>query len=186
MFDAHRGLAVTGAYNSDLQSLEWGVYRTGDGWASWQQTTFSGNDLIDVRFINAHRGWTAAWNGRQFPFYGVFFETLDGGRTWQQIWKAEERQIRDFVFVDSHLGWATANQNLILHTTECGRHWQAQDAGLPYHELLRVDGKFQMAGRHLVSWDGQDNTGKPVGAGVYLYRLETSKAAQIKKMILLR
>lgn len=291
---------------------------TEDGGNSWQQGQLAipDREFIDVErlhFINNRHGWAAGWNGRQFPFYGVFLETQDGGRTWQQVWKGEERRIRDFVFTDSSRGWATANQNLIFHTMDGGRHWEAQDPGLPFHELLCitfsdsmlgwalsnygqviyttdggnnwqkqqrvtdglttiffvdpahgwiaggqgkilatvqgglplsqltevgqpkhrqtlasftlyqnypnpfnpstkirydlsenskvvlkifnilgqetrtiVDEKLEMAGQHIVFWDGRDNHGNHVVSGIYFYRLETSKSARIRKMTLLR
>ena len=40
------------------------------------------------------------------------------------------------------------------------------------------------AGKHLARWHGQDETGRLVGAGVYVIRLETTGAAQSRKMVL--
>jgi hypothetical protein len=41
-------------------------------------------------------------------------------------------------------------------------------------------------GNHEVFWNGLDRNGKPVGSGVYYYRLETSSKSQTRKMTLVR
>jgi hypothetical protein len=42
------------------------------------------------------------------------------------------------------------------------------------------------AGTYIVSWNGTDDTGRNVSSGVYIYRLQTSKYQQAKKMMLIR
>jgi hypothetical protein len=42
------------------------------------------------------------------------------------------------------------------------------------------------AGNHRVTWDGRDQTGKMVSAGVYLYRLQASGQAATGKMVMLK
>ncbi len=42
------------------------------------------------------------------------------------------------------------------------------------------------AGSHQVVWRGNNDTGKPVASGVYLYRLTDRKTSQIRKMLLLQ
>lgn len=41
-------------------------------------------------------------------------------------------------------------------------------------------------GRHTVSWNGTDANGKPVGSGVYYYRMETPQKLYTQKMMLLK
>jgi len=41
-------------------------------------------------------------------------------------------------------------------------------------------------GTHTIHWDGCDNQGRRVGAGIYFYRLETEDSAYSKKMVLIR
>ncbi len=50
---------------------------------------------------------------------------------------------------------------------------------------LLVDRK-QPAGRYAVSWDGRNDQGKPVAAGIYLYRLKSGDRVQMQRMVLLR
>ncbi|MCD4828148.1 MAG: T9SS type A sorting domain-containing protein [Candidatus Cloacimonetes bacterium] len=42
------------------------------------------------------------------------------------------------------------------------------------------------AGEHEVVWDGADNSGRGVGSGVYLYRLQSAGTQQVRKMVLLK
>ena len=51
---------------------------------------------------------------------------------------------------------------------------------------------FYAAGEHAAAWDGRDATGRPVGSGVYLYRLLVQpvsggqRQVYIRRMLLLR
>ena len=44
----------------------------------------------------------------------------------------------------------------------------------------------QQAGRHRLHWDGRDDDGRPLGSGVYLYRLVTGESVLTRKLTLLR
>ncbi|MCS7054098.1 MAG: T9SS type A sorting domain-containing protein, partial [Ignavibacterium sp.] len=48
-----------------------------------------------------------------------------------------------------------------------------------------VDGSF-IAGIHNFTWDGTDNSGKLVSAGVYFYRVEAGNNTAVRKMILMK
>ena len=42
------------------------------------------------------------------------------------------------------------------------------------------------AGVHSIHWDGRDDRGRDVAAGVYLYRLKSATHVQTRKLVLLR
>ena len=44
----------------------------------------------------------------------------------------------------------------------------------------------QLSGYKSIQWNATNNQGKPVSAGVYLYRIEAGDFRQTKKMILLK
>jgi flagellar hook assembly protein FlgD len=44
----------------------------------------------------------------------------------------------------------------------------------------------QAAGKHVVEWDGRNDSGSPVGSGVYFYRMTTSGFSSVRKMVLLK
>ncbi|MDP3115446.1 MAG: C25 family cysteine peptidase [Candidatus Cloacimonadaceae bacterium] len=54
-------------------------------------------------------------------------------------------------------------------------------------QLIRVlaDG-IKAKGSHAVVWDGTDNNGRAVSSGIYLYRLESGKHRQTKRMLMLK
>ena len=41
----------------------------------------------------------------------------------------------------------------------------------------------QMAGQHVINWDGTDNNGANVVSGIYFYKLQAGKFINIKKML---
>ena len=46
---------------------------------------------------------------------------------------------------------------------------------------------WQDTGSHRIGWSGDDDAGRPVAAGVYLYRLKTSGTAQqTRRMVLVK
>lgn len=45
---------------------------------------------------------------------------------------------------------------------------------------------FESAGTHVVSWSGDDDQGRPVANGMYLYQLTAPSFSEIKKMVLRR
>lgn len=68
---------------------------------------------------------------------------------------------------------------------------KAQGVRLTVHDvsgrLVRVliDG-HRDAGEHLARWDGSDDGGRRVGAGVYLYRLEAGSVVEQRKMTMIK
>ena len=52
--------------------------------------------------------------------------------------------------------------------------------------VRRLVDRSMTRGTHTVVWDGRDGTGRPVGSGVYFYRLRAGKQALSRKMILLK
>lgn len=53
-------------------------------------------------------------------------------------------------------------------------------------EVTNLIDETQTAGVHAVTWDGRDQSGKPVASGVYFYRLKASDQSETKKMLLLK
>jgi hypothetical protein len=49
-----------------------------------------------------------------------------------------------------------------------------------------VQGETVPSGRHEVVWNGQDETGRSVGSGIYFYRLEAGDFAATRRMSLVK
>lgn len=68
---------------------------------------------------------------------------------------------------------------------------EASDVSLIIYNMLGQKVKsFKLnetpAGFHSITWDGTNNYGDPVGAGVYLYQLRTNRNISTRKMVLLK
>ena len=50
------------------------------------------------------------------------------------------------------------------------------------HVRTLVDGRLE-AGQHTPVWDGRDDTGRTVAAGVYFVRLETGTGSSVRKVV---
>ncbi|MCK5087463.1 MAG: T9SS type A sorting domain-containing protein, partial [Melioribacteraceae bacterium] len=53
-------------------------------------------------------------------------------------------------------------------------------------EVMTLLNEVQNRGVYDVVWKGTNNYGAKVGSGIYFYRVETDKIAQVMKMILLK
>lgn len=54
------------------------------------------------------------------------------------------------------------------------------------HVATLVDGPMTADWRHTVTWNGLDDSGRPVGSGVYLYRLVTADLTTARKLVVVR
>ena len=54
------------------------------------------------------------------------------------------------------------------------------------HKIRTLVFENQDAGIYTVNWDGKDEQGNEISSGVYIYRLETSKFNDVKKMMLVK
>ncbi|MDZ7290148.1 MAG: T9SS type A sorting domain-containing protein [candidate division KSB1 bacterium] len=52
--------------------------------------------------------------------------------------------------------------------------------------LITLVDKELSADRQQVSWNGRDHQGRPVRAGVYVYRLQTGRETSVRKMVVYR
>ena len=53
-------------------------------------------------------------------------------------------------------------------------------------QIKRILSGNQMAGQNSIQWDGTNNKGETVSAGVYFYSIEAEGYLETKKMILLK
>lgn len=45
---------------------------------------------------------------------------------------------------------------------------------------------YRPPGSHVVTWNGEDNSGRPVPSGIYFYRIQSEEFAQTRKMVLMK
>jgi len=45
---------------------------------------------------------------------------------------------------------------------------------------------LEPAGRHIVTWDGRDGSGRKSGSGTYFYCLEAGERKAVRKLVIIR
>jgi subtilisin-like proprotein convertase family protein len=53
-------------------------------------------------------------------------------------------------------------------------------------KVRTLDSARLAAGRHEISWDGRDQTGRSVVSGIYFFRLQTDRGSLVRKMTLIK
>jgi len=97
------------------------VLRTTNGGLSWQNVTPASDGFRDVFFINSSTGWVVG---------SSIYKTTNGGLSWARQY-AEDAELDAISFSDPLRGWATGYNNLVLRTTDGGRHWVPQNVNAP-------------------------------------------------------
>ena len=54
------------------------------------------------------------------------------------------------------------------------------------HRIRTLVSDLMPAGSHALRWDGNDDSGRPVASGVFLYRLEADGTKSLRRMLLVR
>ncbi|MBI2962410.1 MAG: hypothetical protein HYY35_01530 [Deltaproteobacteria bacterium] len=88
-------------------------------------------DLYDVDFVDADRGWAVGT-------FGAVYRTADGGRTWQAQPTPTAQHLYGVSFADAASGWAVGRSGEIVHTADGGLHWTEQRSHAHEH-LFAVD-----------------------------------------------
>jgi photosystem II stability/assembly factor-like uncharacterized protein len=98
------------------------VLRTRNGGASWQNVTPAAEGFRDVFFIDASIGWVVG---------SSIWKTTNGGTNWTRVYGTGASELDAISFADPMNGWATGYNNLVLHTTDGGQNWVAQNVHAP-------------------------------------------------------
>jgi photosystem II stability/assembly factor-like uncharacterized protein len=98
------------------------VLRTLDGGSSWQDVSPVSAGFRDIFFLDSRTGWVAG---------SSLYKTTNGGTSWTRQFGDDSTEFTSVSFTDSHNGWAVGFANLVLHTTDGGQTWIAQDIGAP-------------------------------------------------------
>lgn len=74
----------------------------------------------------------------------------------------------------------------IVYAVPTAQHVHIEVFDMQGHLVQTLLNKQVPAGYHTVDWNGTNQTGTSVASGLYLYRLRTSSAIRVKKMMLIR
>jgi photosystem II stability/assembly factor-like uncharacterized protein len=98
------------------------VFKTVNGGLTWQDVSPAPAAFRDVFFLDATTGWIVG---------SSIYKTADGGSSWTKQFGDSNTEFVAISFFDSQSGWAVGFNNLVLHTTDGGGTWVAQDVGAP-------------------------------------------------------
>jgi photosystem II stability/assembly factor-like uncharacterized protein len=111
------------------------VLRTSDGGTTWSISALSAK----LTPTSIYGDGSAFWVGGVAPKPGEEEDADDGptdilfssdkGVNWTSQYRLPV-SVNNFCFLDSKTGWAAGNPNAVYHTTDGGRTWEAQSAGL--------------------------------------------------------
>ena len=123
-------------------------YTTDDFGATWKPCGYPWHPSeaapwSSASFLDAAIGWVtiASYNERELPYLGGVAKTVDGGCTWNVLWRdrgAAAENLAGIQFVDSTFGWLFASYGRLLQTTDGGSHWKS----VPLPNEWRLEGAF--------------------------------------------
>jgi photosystem II stability/assembly factor-like uncharacterized protein len=159
-------------------------YQTTDGGETWQPAGF-GSRLNRFRFLNDTLGFAVGQRAYKYTPR----TTRVAGR--------EQAAPRDFALRQNYpnpfysaatspalgAGSPTTTIHFSLPKRSSVRIFVYDVNGRQVSEILN---QTREAGSHAVIWDAADNDGRPLGAGVYFYRLISEDFTAARKMIILR
>ncbi|MDP1922828.1 MAG: YCF48-related protein [Myxococcales bacterium] len=136
---SHRGPFV---WTCGSDGLILGSADSGQTWKTTKSSATDGdNRCISLSFLDGQRGWVAGW-------YGVVFETDDGGESWTKLrlpspFGSTESRVRTIDAVlrfDTRIGWVTGHGGS-FRTLDGGETWQPYEADAKTTAVALADGR---------------------------------------------
>ncbi len=192
------------------------IYHTSDGGVSWNlQESRTSNDLMSADFFDEDNGWAVGKRGTILKFNGIYWASqisgtyrdlssvfaLDSHSGWivgsGVVLHSSDNQQTSVInkMTDQVLSRFMLGQNypnpfnqatIIKYELPNSTHVELKIYDLLGQELITLIDEEQADGFHAVQWNGKNHIGLPMPSGMYLFRLETSKFTETKKMLLLK
>ncbi len=93
------------------------IYRSFDGGETWMLALNNIPALINMSFVNVHRGFVCGANG-------LIMVTNDSGSTWGRTYSRTRQNLHDVRFVNDSVGYACGDSGTIVQTFNAGRFWR--------------------------------------------------------------
>jgi photosystem II stability/assembly factor-like uncharacterized protein len=160
--------------------------KTMDGGETWMELLGSGNNYLQsVCFVDQSNGWAVGHYGTILAatsgewLLGMPTAIHDGPSSSEG---AEEAISLIYNYPNPFKAGTTVSYELPRSTRIDLRVFDVSG------RLVRVlkDGDMVESGLHQVPWDGRNNLGQAVPAGVYFYRLDVGPSSATKRMLLVR
>jgi hypothetical protein len=132
-------------------------------------------DQTDYLYMVAEMAMACAATGRDFSFDAVTEHTVDvaSGMAPTRVIRLEQNAPNPF-----------NPMTTIKYSISAAAPVQVDVYGPSGRHIRSLVDRFESAGEHQARWDGTDDAGRPVPAGVYLYAVQTSGEQATRKMIM--
>ena len=134
LYDVHFVDANNGWVGGDRSTL----LRTTDGGKTWTLSPVVAPFpfvILGVHFVDPLKGWAVGFNRRlrlNLPPNGQILTTTDGGVNWEEVDPETFPSNTEFIdvhFVSSSEGWISGFDGILLHTSDGGANWGAENSG---------------------------------------------------------
>ena len=162
---------------------KYGLVRDGEwGQASIPIDEIRG-DYIDLRMLS-YEFVILEVNGAscEFSLDDIYWE---GGGTVDVIYKNKDIIAEDFILYDNYPNPFNPSTN-ISYSILNREHVNIVILDVSGSKVIELFNDYESAGIYSIDWNGKNEKGIQVSAGVYLYSIEAGKFRQTKKMILLK
>ena len=157
------------------------IIETNDGGRTWlRDTTFLSNYFLGIFALDSTHVWAGGTNG-------ILLGRKKAGSVGTEIRDYENNDEKPFRFA---LGQSYPNptRGIASFEYELGKAEKVRvrvynTAGQAVRTL--VEG-MEPAGRHVVVWDGRDESGRKAGSGTYFYCFEAGERKAVRKMVVIR
>jgi hypothetical protein len=125
-----------------------------------------------------------AWQDSRSGDYDIYAKVVT--RTWSEVPEDQKDELsREFTLGQNYPNPFNPQTRISFYLRQPG------EVSIKVYNILGqevrdlVDGYYQN-GEHKIVWDGKDDGGREVAAGIYFYQIKTENYTQAKKMALLR
>ena len=118
----------------------------------------------------------------EFSLDDIYWE---GGGTVDVIYKNKDIIAEDFILYDNYPNPFNPSTN-ISYSILNREHVNIVILDVSGSKVIELFNDYESAGIYSIDWNGKNEKGIQVSAGVYLYSIEAGKFRQTKKMILLK
>ena len=98
------------------------IFKTTDGWNSWEQQLLDTNNYRSAFFLNSNTGWVVGWN-HNYNLVGIIKKTTNGGGSFTQQGNEIARFLKSVYFNNINTGWVVGDTSIVYKTTNSGCNW---------------------------------------------------------------
>ena len=142
------------------------------------------------RFLVDAKGWTEDGHGRpledmQGPHYGHLMEEATWSSARSTAVVADEAQPAVFALQQNYPNPFNPETHIVYQLAEPGRV-ELRVYNLLGEAVRTLVDQYQGSGRHELVWNGRNESGKPLAAGIYMYKLMAAEHREMRKMVLIK